>query len=342
MKTESLKRNFSATSPLPIDRPKKKIAISYELFLLLLLTVFVLTVGLVNPAFFSWGTLFDVLRNQTIYILLAFGLLPIVILGGFDVSFVVISSLATFLARVIMYYVGIEAGIGLFYVMSMLAGSACGLILGWTINRFKLSIFDFSLGVTSLVSGLLTMASAVGIRGSRIAAMRGWNMRWLVTVQSSAGRSGLHVSVLLVIAAAVVIHLFLRYTVWGRAMYAAGSDKSVAIRTGLDIKKIYMTAFAILGAMAAVAGVTSSGLGTGSSPFGAKYMTVYATVIIGGASIHGGKGSVAGTLMGVLLVGLIGQALVYMRIPTAWMDFVLGALFIIFTMYQTLENKVKN
>lgn len=340
MKTESINRPFTSTS-LPEIRSKKRIAFSYEFILFCLLVLFVLTVGLINPAFFSWGTLFDVLRNQTIYLLLGFGLLPIVILGGFDVSFVVVSSLATFLARVLMRFTGIEGGIGLFYIMSMLTGAGCGLVLGWTVNRFKLSIFDFSLGVTSLISGLLTMASSIGIRGSHIEAMKGWNMRWLVTVQSAAGRSGLHVSVLVVIIAAFIIHVFLRYTLWGRAMYAAGSDKSVAIRTGLDIKKIYMTAFAILGTMAAVAGVTSSGLGTGSSPFGGKYMTVYATVIIGGASIHGGKGSVAGTMMGVLLVGLIGQALVYMRIPTAWMDFVLGALFIGFTMYQTLENKVK-
>jgi len=340
MKTESINRPFPA-NPLPAALPKKRFEPTYELILFCLLTVFVLTVGFINPAFFSWGTLFDVLRNQTIYILLGLGLLPIVILGGFDVSFVMVSSLATFLARVLMRYIGIEGGIGLFYLMSMVSGAACGLLLGWTVNRFKLSIFDFSLGVTSLISGLLTMASSIGIRGSHIEAMKGWNMRWLVTVYSASGRSGLHVSVLVVIAAAILIHVFLRHTTWGRAMYAAGSDKSVAVRTGLDIKKNYMTAFAILGAMAAVAGVTSSGLGTGSSPFGGKYMTVYATVIIGGASIHGGKGSVAGTLMGVLLVGLIGQALVYMRIPTAWMDFVLGALFIAFTMYQTLETKVK-
>ena len=156
-------------------------------------------------------------------------------------------------------------------------------------------------------------------------------MRWLMTVQSTVGRSGLHVSVLIVIAAAIIIHVFLRYTTWGRAMYAAGSDKSVAIRTGLDIGKIYMIAFAILGTMAAVAGVTSSGLGAGS--FGGRYLTIYAMVIIGGASIHGGKGSVAGTLIGVLMVGLISQAMIYVRIPTAWMDFVFGALFLAFTLY---------
>ena len=340
MKTESINRSFTNAKSLNDEVRKKRFNFSYELILFCLLTVFVLTIGLINPAFFSWGTLFDVLRNQTLNSLLAFGLLPIVILGGFDVSFVVVSSLATFLARVIMGYLNID-GIGTFYLMSMISGAACGLLLGWTVNRFKLSIFDFSLGVTSLISGFLAMATSIGIQGGRIEAMKGWNMRWLLTVQSTVGRSGLHVSVLIVIAAAIIIHVFLRYTTWGRAMYAAGSDKSVAIRTGLDIEKIYMTAFAILGTMAAVAGVTGSGLGAGSGSFGGRYMTIYAMVIIGGASIHGGKGSVAGTLIGVLMVWLISQAMVYVRIPTAWMDFVFGTLFIGFTMYQTLETKVK-
>jgi ribose/xylose/arabinose/galactoside ABC-type transport system permease subunit len=71
-------------------------------------------------------------------------------------------------------------------------------------------------------------------------------------------------------------------------------------------------------------------------------MRVYATVIIGGASIHGGKGSVFGTLMGVLLVGLINQAMVYLKIPTSWGDAFLGIVFIAFTISQTIERPTKN
>lgn len=319
----------------------KKHLLTYEMVLFLLLALFVIMIGLINPAFFSLGTLFDVIRNQTIYILLAFGLLPVVILGGFDISFVAVASLATFVARVLIGTLGYDGGVGFFYLMSILVGIASGLAIGWMVYSFKLSIFDFSLGVTSMISGLLVLASSAGIRGGRIAGMRGWNMKWLVTVQSVVGRSGLHISFLLIVITFLLMHFFLCHTVPGRSIYALGSDKSVAIRTGFDIKKVYLTAFAILGAMAAVAGVTSSGLGMGSSPFGEKYMTVYATVIIGGASIHGGKGSVIGTLMGVLLVGLIGQAMIYVRIPTAWMDAVLGVLFILFTIYQSLEGRIK-
>ena len=322
-----------------LNRAKKSF-LTYESFLFLLLAVFVIIIGLINPAFFSIGTMFDVIRNQTVYILLAFGLLPVVILGGFDISFVAVASLATFLARVTMGNLGYDGGIWFFYVSAIFFGIAAGLLIGWLVFAFKLPIFDLSLGTTSMINGLLVLLPGFGLRGGRLRGMEGWNMKWLVTVQSVVGRSGLHVSFILVILAFLGMHIFLRYTTLGRAIYAVGSDKSVAIRTGIDIKTIYLVVFSILGAISAIAAVTGSGLGLGADSFGEKFMRVYATVIIGGASIHGGKGSVFGTLLGVLLVGIISQALVYVRIPTVWMDAVLGVIFIAFTTYQTLERRL--
>jgi simple sugar transport system permease protein len=318
---------------------KKKIFKSYESFLLLLLIVFVLIIGLINPAFFSVGTLFDVIRNQTIYILLAFGMLPVVILGGFDVSFGATAALATFFARVVLTNLGFNGGIWQFYAVSIFFGIMTGMMIGWLIWSFKLSIFDLSLGITSLINGFLVLISNFVHSKGSLTGFKGWNMKWLVTVQSVVGKSGLHVSFLLVVAAFVGMYLFLRHTTLGRSIYATGSDRTVAIRTGINIKKIYMVVFAILGAMGAIAGVTGSGLGTRS--FGEKYMQVYATVIIGGASVRGGRGSVFGTLLGVLLVGLISQALVYVKIPTAWGDAVLGVIFIGFTLYETIESRLK-
>lgn len=319
---------------------EKKSFMSYEHILFLLLAAFAVTIGLINPAFFSIGTLFDVIRNQTIYILLAFGLLPVVILGGFDTSFVAIAAFATFLAYIVLANQGYEGGIWLFYVLGIIVGIAAGLLIGWLIWAFKLAIFDLSLGISSMIFGLLVLFSGSSTSSRPLQGLVGWNKKWLVTVQSVAGQSGLHVSFILIILIFIGLHFFLRYTTIGRAIYAMGSDKSVAIRTGFNIKKIYLTVFSIMGAMAAIAGVTNSGLGFGNSSFAGKFMRVYATVIIGGASIHGGKGSVFGTLLGVLLVGLINQALVYLKIPTAWGDAVLGVIFIAFTTYQTLESQL--
>jgi simple sugar transport system permease protein len=317
---------------------RKSIHKTNEYFLLLLLIVFVAIIGFINPAFFSIGTLFDVIRNQTIYILLAFALLPVVILGGFDISFAAIAAFATFPAILILTNLGYAGGIWLFYFVAMIFGIAAGLINAWLIWSFKLAIFDFSLGMSSVIFGLLALFAGSRTTSGALPALTGWNKQWLVTVQSAVGESGLHVSFLLIILSFIILNIFLRYTTAGRFIYALGSDKSVAIRTGIDSKKIYMIVFSIMGALAAIAGATNSGLGFGNATFAGKFMRVYATVIIGGASIHGGKGSVFGTLLGVLLVGLINQAMIYLSIPTAWGDAFLGIIFIVFTIFQIFET----
>ncbi len=171
--------------------------------------------------------------------------------------------------------------------------------------------------------------------------MVGWNMNWLITVKSVVGQSGLHVSFLSIIFAGVAMHIFLNHTTLGRAIYAIGSDASVAIRTGFNLKTVYLTVFPIMGALAGIAGLTYSVLEMNFRPylFLGKNMMVLAAVILGGASIRGGKGTVLGTFLGVMLLGVINQALVYLKIPTEWMDAFVGITFIAFAMYQTLESR---
>ena len=320
---------------------KKNTDNNHVLFLAFLLAAFAIIIGLINPAFFSIGTLFDVIRNQTVYILLALALLPVVILGGFDISFAAIAAFATYPALLILTRAGYEGGIWLFYILAIVFGIAVGMLNGWLIWNFKLAIFDFSLGMSSVIFGLLALSAGSRTTSGPLQALEGWNKKWLVTVQSVAGVSGLHVSFLLIILTFIALYIFLRYSTSGRYIYALGSDKSVAIRTGIDSKKIYLVVFAIMGAIAAIAGATNSGLGYGNVTFAGKFMRVYATVIIGGASVHGGRGSVFGTLFGVLLVGLINQAMVYLKIPTSWGDAFLGIVFIAFIISQTIEKRNK-
>ncbi len=320
---------------------KKSIFKTYEFFLFLLLVVIVVGIGLVNPAFFSIGTLFDVIRIQTIYIIMAFGLLPVIILGGVDISFVAMAAIATFPVHMILLGLGYEGGIWIYFVIGTAIGALVGLFSGWMISKFKLGIFDLSLGMNSLLYGFVLFFVGSTYNFDMPAKMVGWNARWIIKVQSTLGTSGLHVSFIGIVLVGVAMHLFLQYTTLGRAIYAMGSNKSVAIRTGFNTKLVYMTVFPIMGALAAIAGVIDSGLQANFRPviFLGKNMIVLAAVIMGGASIRGGKGTALGTFLGVLLVGIINQALVYLNIPTAWMDAFVGVTFIIFAMYQTLENR---
>jgi len=167
-----------------------------------------------------------------------------------------------------------------------------------------------------------------------------WNQKYLVTVESVVGRSGLHVSVISILIAGVLIHLFLQYTTLGRGVYAFGSDKNVAIRTGFNMRLVYMTVFPIMGIMAGLAGFTYAGLEANFRPylFMGKNMQVLAAVVLGGASTTGGKGTVMGTFLGTLLIGLINQALVYLGISTKWYDAVIGTLFLVYATFQTLTS----
>ncbi len=163
---------------------KKRFYKTYEFFLLALLVVIAVAIGLINPAFFSVGTLFDVIRIQTIYILLAFGLLPVVILGGVDISFVAIAALATFPTHTFLTNIGYEGGIWLYYLIAIIIGIMAGLLIGYLIATFKLGIFDLSLGMNTMLYGFVLFFVGSVVSFDLPAGMVGWNQQWLVTVQS--------------------------------------------------------------------------------------------------------------------------------------------------------------
>jgi len=321
---------------------KKKFYKSYEFFLVLLLAAIWIGVALVEPKFLSLGTFFDVFRAQTVYILMAFGLLPVVILGGVDISFVAIAALATYPVHYYLLNHGYTGGMSVYLIAAIIIGLIAGLVIGYLNYRFKLTIFDLSLGMNTMIYGAVLFFVDALWNFDMSTGLDGWNQKALITVESvGAGGSFLHISFLIVLITGVLLHLFLKYTTLGRSIFAMGSNKSVAIRTGVNTKLVYLTVFGIMGLMAGLAGITWSGLEQQFRPvlFQGKNMQVLAGVIMGGASVRGGKGSVLGAFLGTILIGIIGQALVYLRIPVAWMDAVMGITFIAFAIYQTLESR---
>jgi len=320
---------------------KKKIFKSYEFFLFLLLVSFTVVIGLINPAFFSIGTLFDVIRLQTIYIIMAFGLLPVLILGGVDISFVAIAAIATYPVHMWLLKLGYEGGIWPYYILSTTIGVLVGLAIGFLLDKFKLRIFDLSLGMNTLLYGFVLFFVGSLVNFNMPGGMVGWNKNYLIVVESVVGQSGLHVSFISIIIVGVLLHLFLNYTTIGRSIYAIGSDKSVAIRTGFNLKKTYLVVFAIMGGLSSIAGLTYSVLEASFRPylFMGKNMQVLVAVLLGGASVSGGKGSVFGVFLGTVLIGLVNQALVYVGISTKWYDAVIGTIFITYAIFQTLSTR---
>jgi simple sugar transport system permease protein len=141
----------------------------------------------------------------------------------------------------------------------------------------------------------------------------------------------LHVLVLPVIALALLVAWMLRRTLLGRSIYAIGGDLEAARRVGFHVVRTQLLLYVIVGAMAAFGGVIYVIVGRSANPqtlVGTELDTI-ASVVLGGASIFGGRGSVTGTVLGVLLIQLIDNSLLLIGVPSAWQRAAVGALLII-------------
>lgn len=317
-----------------------KLIKSYEFFLLILLILVSLIIGLINPAFFSWGTLFDVIRIQTVMMVMALGLLPVFIFGGIDVSFVAIGALATYPLHLYLLEHNYTGGAWLYFAVAILVGLIVGLFESFLVNNFKLQIFDMSLGINMMIYGAILFFVGSFDNYTMTPALLGWNNKFIITVKSATGiESGLHVAIFIVIIIAILLHFILKHTTIGRAIYGYGSDRSVAIRTGFNIPLVTTVVFVLLGVIAGLGGITFSAISVGFYPnlMQKRTMEIIAAVILGGASIKGGRGSVLGTILGALLVGLINQALVYLGIDTQWFDFLIGTVFVLYATFQAFS-----
>ena len=145
------------------------------------------------------------------------------------------------------------------------------------------------------------------------------------------GTTALHPSILLLIVAAILVWLLLRYTLIGRGIYAIGGNRDVAERTGFRVHLIELVVYGIAGVLAATAGVTHAALYRNANPISllGTELDVIAAVVLGGAAITGGSGSVIGAMLGVLLLTVISTSLVLVGIPSDRQKLVVGIVLLI-------------
>lgn len=320
----------------------KKIIKSNEFITFLIIIFLSILIGIINPAFFLVSTIFDVLRASNVYNIMAFGLLLVVILGGIDISFVAISAVASYGTHMLMLNLGYEGGITLYFIIAGIIGLLCGLFNGFLISKFNLPVFDLTLATQTMWYGFSLFFLGATANFDLPEGMVGYYANYIAVVQDPfVGQTGLHISVLYVLVIGFIIWWMLKYTMLGRGIYAVGGNKEVAIRSGYNINRITLTVFAIMGVLAAIAGITQSGFQRNFSPtlFIGQNLDVLAAVILGGATITGGRGTVIGTFLGVILVQLINRALILTGIPVEWQKLVLGAILIIFTAIPAIHEK---
>jgi simple sugar transport system permease protein len=319
-----------------------KILKTNEFIVFLILVGLSIVVGAVNPAFFSLATLFDTLRGSIVYFIMAFGLLPLMIAGGIDISFVAIAAVSSYATHMFLIGRGYQGGVLPYFLIACTIGVSMGLLNGLLVTRFNLPIFDVSLAAYTMWYGFNLFFIGATANFDLPRGTIGYYARFLFTVKDPfAGTTGLHVSIIYVIGIGLLMWWFLKYTTIGRGVYAIGGNREVAIRSGFPVSRVLLIIFGIMGLMSAIAGVTMAFLSRNFNPviFINQPLDVLAAIILGGASITGGRGTVVGTSLGVLLIQVINRALILTGIPVEWQRLVVGLILILFTSIPALREQ---
>ncbi len=343
MVEERISSHPVAKSPAP---PRWRPRLSGPMLgLLVLLALFVLILAwkgqLAN--FLSLSNLQGLLHQSSVPAVVSLGALLIIITGGIDLSVGSVVALVTVVAmqtyRLLLARTESVVLASLTAVAEGVAvGGLCGLINGLTITRLRLSPFVATLGMLSMARGLAywlsgrTQVSFPGARPGWVTALQTSEVPWYYLFDP-----GVWITLVLALAAAVV----LRWTVFGRYCYAIGSNEATARLCGInsDRQKVYV--YLLAGLLTGWAGILVFAHGTSGDPNSSVglELEVIAAVVIGGASLGGGQGTVGGTLLGVLILGILENGVNFCRVPVEIKFILIGLIVIVNTALSQWQRR---
>ncbi len=330
-----------------IQKRIKKMASSNEFYILLVILVIFGAVCIINPVFFSAYSIVSVIKTAIEPLIYAVGAYLVIVSAGIDVSVAGIGAFSMFTATKIVYSMNYEGSALLPYVLAICFGAALGSINGLLISRLKIPPLIATLGTNSMINGImLFFIGSREISRVPIGIQTAGKTYVLTAYNSNNVAAPLSTTIFVAIALVFVVFLFLRYTMLGRNIFNIGGDANAALRSGINVKNTQFVVYVIAGAIYGLGGMVHTITYVNSNPMdliGQEMITI-AAVIIGGARISGGHGTLTGCVFGVLLIQLINNCLNTVGIPTYWQRFVIGLVLVIgtsLTSYQALKEKRK-
>jgi len=322
----------------------RKFFATHEFVVVCVLVALVLLIGTINPAFYSLGNVFSLLKGTVILGIFALGVLIVIISGHIDISFTAIAAFAMYCTGKLM----LQFFPGAPLVTALLVAGAIGVLLG-SVNAlfvawFRMPALIVSLGTASAIRGFMLAFIGVRIINNLPQAHIAFSRSHLVELGDSSGRIvSLPTAFLIYATLAVLVWLLLRYTILGRGIYALGGDAVAAERAGFNVRGIQFFIFCFVGLLSGIAGVLHSTYMRNANPFDivGTELTVIAAVVLGGASITGGKGSVLGTVVGVLFIVIIDNSLILAGIPSYWQRVATGLIIVLSTAATAMRSRAE-
>lgn len=278
------------------------------------------TLAVLSDHFLRFDNLMGVCRQSAVNALLALGQLAVIITAGIDLSVGSILGLCCVLVAMLL-----KAGVP--PVLAVAAALASGVLLGALNGALftKLRLphpFIPTLGMMNFARGLALVLTG-GFPVSELPA----GFRFL----GAGSIAWIPAPVLLVVVCCLLFHVFLRYTTYGRDTYAIGGNRQAALLSGIPVDRRLIMVYALSGGMSALGAIVLAGRMNSGFPLagvGAELDSI-AAVIIGGASFFGGMGTVAGTLVGALIMGVLRNGLNLLNVSSYWQTVVIGVVIVV-------------
>lgn len=300
---------------------------SLEFRMLCLALVLAVTLSLLSPYFLTQRNLFNIMDQAVVIGIVAVGMTFVILTGGIDLSVGAVFGLCGVILALLLKQYPIFLSIPL----AVAAGGLIGLFSGLLIAVFGLAPFVVTLGIMAIGRSLSFILS-----GQR--SLSGLPPDLQNIVYSSFG--GIPANVLFLFSLYALAWVYLTYTKGGRTIYAVGSNAEAARAAGLSTTFYSVLPYVVSGALSAVAVTFSLAQIMSADPMAGNQLELdaIAAVVIGGASLYGGRGSIIGTLMGVLIMVMIRNGLNLMGVSPFWQGSAIGSIIILALLAERLIN----
>lgn len=309
----------------------------HEFWLGMLIMLLALGLSLRTSEFLTLGNLTDVATSYAILGILACGLFVVLIAGGIDISFPAMTAIAQYVMASTM----LTHGGNLFSVFAIAIG--CGLLLGMLngllVYLLRVPAIIITIATLNLFYGLLVWAT----NGTWLYGFPDWFMNginWFSFTATDGYEYALTLPLFCLLAVFILTGILMNFTRIGRQIYAMGGNRESASRLGINLRGLHLTVYGYMGVLAGVAAVVQAQTTQSVAPNSlvGYELTVLAAVVLGGASMSGGRGTLSGTLLGVLLLAFLQNGLTLLAVSSYW-HMVFSGIIILVSVSATAWNE---
>lgn len=296
------------------------------------LIVMIIFLSFTSDSFLTAKNLLTVLRSVAVDAMVAFGMTFVIIGGGIDLSVGSVIAFVSVICGIFIERLGMPIGIAI--ILSLLCGIAIGAVNGFIITKMKMLPFITTLGTSYVFRGvvhLMTNSQAVMVSDENFSNV------------GTAYICGIPITVFYMVFVLIILSFVLRKTKYGRKLYAVGGNETAAKFSGISVEKTRMISYCIMGLMAAAAGVIQCAKLFGGQPTIGQNaeMDAIAAAILGGTSFTGGIGTLSGTLVGTLVLGIMNNGLNLLGIRSYWQYVARGIIIIVAVFFDVIRNQKK-